>query len=113
MIKQNTTTQQLIVRLSEGVFYIDVQNIIRLEALSNYTRIYFSNRSPLLSACVLKMYDEQLQSCGFIRLHRSHLVNRQHISSISKNGIVNLSEGSRIFLSRRKKPDVMKVLTAS
>jgi two-component system, LytTR family, response regulator len=113
MIQQEPLTKQLIVNLSEGTFYIDVHTIIRLEAKSNYTWIYLSNRSPLLSSCVLKTYDQQLQPYGFVRTHRSHLINRQHISSISNTGIVSLTEGSSIAVSKRKKSKVMKQLATA
>ncbi|MBC7850432.1 MAG: response regulator transcription factor [Chitinophagaceae bacterium] len=103
---------KLAISTSEGVYFSDPRNIIRLEGEGNYTRFFFSDRKPLLVAKVIKDYEEILQGYSFIRIHKSYLVNRHHISQMDKDDMLRLSDGSHIAISRRRKEDVMQLLNA-
>jgi two-component system, LytTR family, response regulator len=97
--------------VTEGVFDILPADIIRLEASSNYTFIHFTNRRPLLIARVLKEFEHLLGRFGFIRIHRSHLVNKAHISQVDNMGRVVMGDTSRADIARRRKGEVMGVVT--
>lgn len=45
----------------------------------------------------------------FCRIHHSHLINMAHLRRYSKNdgGYVEMSDGSQIEISRRKKDDFL------
>jgi two-component system, LytTR family, response regulator len=96
--------------VTEGVFNVSPSDIIRLKASSNYTFIYFTNRKPLVIAKVLKDLQSVLGDYGFIRIHRTHLINRKYISSISTDGSIVMSDASVTGVSRRMKQQVMKQL---
>lgn len=110
----STTTSQahITVATAEGLYFFNAADIIRMEASSNYTYIYFTNRKPLLISRILGEYEEQLSSMGFIRTHRSHLVNKQHIVFIDGQGQIIMQDESKAEISRRKKKEVMKALRA-
>jgi len=88
----------------------DIPGIIRLEARSNYTRIYFANHRPLLTAKVLCQFEELLLPHGFIRTHRGHLVNPHFVTGIDRSGNIFLYDHSRIPFSRRRKKEVIQFL---
>ncbi|HXR81722.1 MAG TPA: LytTR family DNA-binding domain-containing protein, partial [Saprospiraceae bacterium] len=76
---ENVTTIpafRLTVATTEGTFFFQPGEIVRLEASSNYTYIHFTNRAKLFTARVLKDFASHLEPMGFIRTHRTHLVNR-------------------------------------
>jgi len=83
------------------------EQIIRLEADSNYTWIYFTDHPPILMAKVLRSYVEQLKPYGFLRTHRSHLVNMQYVTELDQNEIL-MSDASNAEISRSKKKEVYK-----
>jgi two-component system, LytTR family, response regulator len=95
--------QSIQLSVTEGVFHIHLADIIRLEASSNYTFIHFTNRRPLLIAKVLKDFEALLGHWGFVRIHRSHLVNTAHISHVDAMGRVVMGDASRAGVSRRKR----------
>ncbi len=103
---------KLAISTSEGVYFSDPKNIIRLEGEGNYTRFFFSDRKPLLVSKVIKDYEEILQEYSFIRIHKSYLVNKHHISQMDKDDTLVLSDGSHIAISRRRKEEVMQLLSA-
>lgn len=98
---------RLTVSTIEGLYFFNADEIIRLEARSNYTYIYFTNRKPMLIAKVLGEYEDQLSTAGFVRTHRSHLVNKQYITFIDGLGNIVMEDNSRVEISRRKKKEVM------
>lgn len=109
-IQQHQVTGFLPVNTNAGLFHFNTQDIIRLEASSNYTLIHFLNRRPLLVAKVLGDYEQMLASQGFVRTHKSHLVNKRHIRFIDPSNQIIMLDRSKAEISRRKKKEVMNAL---
>jgi two-component system LytT family response regulator len=61
-------------------------------------------------AKVLSAYQNLLEPFGFIRTHRSHLINRLHISSIHNNGDIIMDDKSKAVISRGKRRAVFSEL---
>lgn len=95
---------------TEGHRHLNPEEIIRLEASSNYTRIYFTNKSRLVASKVLKDFALLLEPFGFVRTHRTHLVNRKHVAFVSREGTIIMKDASVAGISRRMKSGVMKAL---
>ena len=93
-----------------GVYFFMSTQIIRLEADSNYTHIFFNNHKPIMMAKVLCDYQRLLEPLGFIRTHRSHLINKQHISSVHQNGDIIMDDNSKAAISRSKRREVFNEL---
>ena|SRR6187455_990948 len=92
-----------------GIYRFSLDQIIRLEAESNYTYIHLENQRPILMAKVLSEYEKILEHYGFIRTHRSHLVNWQHIADVRMNEVV-MDDQSTADISRRKRKEVLNAL---
>jgi len=108
------STQQnfkLAITTTEGTFFFRSEEIIRLEAESSYCRFYFTNRKPLLASRTLKEFEEILKLHGFIRTHKSHLINTKYIQSVHSEGYAILCDQSRVEISRRRKNDVNEALS--
>ena len=59
----------------------------------------------------LKDYEDILAEHDFIRAHKSHLVNKKFVKHFDKEGLLWLTDGSHIVVSRRKKEEVLKELS--
>lgn len=96
----------------DRVEFVEVSSIVRCQGESNYTHLYFSDRKPLLTAKSLIEYEELLGEYGFIRVHKAHLVNLNRVTSFTKNdgGILYLSNGDSVSISRRRKDFVLSRL---
>jgi two-component system LytT family response regulator len=90
--------------------YVQLKDIIRLQAERNYTRFWFVKNKQFLSAKTLMDYEKVLEGSGFIRVHKSHLVNNIHIKSYDKQGILKMSDESEVEVSRRRKDAMVKWL---
>jgi two-component system, LytTR family, response regulator len=108
MQTNNHTTINL--HTNKGIHFFLPDQIIRLEAKSNYTKIFFSNQLPMLLARVLKDFEPSLLPFGFIRTHRSHLVNKNRIVKIDGDGNIFMDDLSIAEISRRKRTEVLRQL---
>ena len=91
-----------------GIQYVLPEEIIRLQAERNYSRLYFVKGKNFLSSKTLAEYEKILRDAGFIRIHRSHLINPAHIAAYEKQEVIRLNDGCEIEVSRRKKEAVAK-----
>jgi two-component system LytT family response regulator len=104
----NLNIPRLLFLHGKKILVIKPDQIIRLEAKSNYTRIFFTDHPPLLMAKVLGRYDALLSPFGFVRTHRSHLVNRQYVTKLDQHGIIHMTDSSSAEISRRRKAEVCR-----
>jgi len=98
-------------RLEDGIRILKFKNIIRLQAVSNYTFFYTTLSSkPFISSKTLKFYEKHLNEHQFIRTHRTHLVNKAFIQSYFGGTLKKLllSNNDEIEISRRKLTTVLK-----
>ncbi|MCR9065604.1 MAG: LytTR family transcriptional regulator [Cytophagales bacterium] len=79
-----------------------LEEVAHFTADVNYTHIYYKNGESQLFSYTLKRFDDLLRPTGnFIRIHRSHLVNKAQIRQYRKREVV-LKNGEILPISRRK-----------
>ncbi|WP_420571925.1 LytR/AlgR family response regulator transcription factor [Kordia sp.] len=59
--------------------YILKERIVYVEAYENYSWLHLSNGTKHLSCKSIGYYQEQLIQDGFLRIHRSYLINLSHL----------------------------------
>ena len=94
----------------EGVHFLMPNEIVRCEAVGNYTKFFTAKNKTYLISRTLGDYDTLLSPHNFIRTHKSHLVNRKFISFIDHDGFVVLKDNTKVEVSRRRKEEVMTAL---
>jgi two-component system, LytTR family, response regulator len=96
----------------DGLGFYDIDDIVRLEADSNYTTLYFFNQTKVLASKQLKDFEELLPPEMFFRTHHAHIVNLKYIKRYIKGegGKIELLSGDTIEVSRRKKADFLKTI---
>lgn len=96
-----------------GIQLVKTQDIIRCEASNNYTLFYLSDAKKIMVTKTLKEYEELLADEGFFRVHQSHLINLEFVTGYLKHdgGYVQMTDGSQIELSRRKKDAFLTLIT--
>lgn len=88
-------------------YFFHVDDVVRLEASSNYTLIHTVNSRPLVVAKVLSAYEELLAGLGFVRVNRSHLINSRFLKKINASGNLVMADDRQIKISRRRKKNVI------
>src|SRR5689334_15193667 len=105
----------LILSTSTGIEIIQTDTIVRIEAISNYSKLFFANGKTLVVAKLLRWFEEKLPGYQFIRVHRTHIINRGYLLSYhhERNGCMQLANGESIEVSKRKKILVRNWIYAS
>jgi two-component system LytT family response regulator len=107
---QNKNKFRLALADASEVKYVQLDEIIRLQAESNYTHIFLAGNKVFVSAKTLKDYDELLKGHHFLRVHKSHLVNPAHIDSYDRSGMLQMSDGAKVEVARRKREFLQQAL---
>lgn len=105
---RNPASLTLYTRVGREIFLPG--QIIRLEAKGNYTKVYFTDRFSVLVSRVLKDFVPLLVPMGFVRTHRSHLVNKKYIAQVCNNNLIIMNDNSTADISKRKKASVFSAL---
>lgn len=96
----------------DGLLFYDINDILYLEANSNYTNIHFTNKTKLLASKTLKDFEELLPEDIFFRPHHSFIINLNFIKRYIKGdgGQIELTNGTYVDVSRRKKDEFLKAI---
>lgn len=89
---------------------IAMHTLVRIEAWSNYSRLFLTNGKVLVASTVLKRLEERLDSGMFIRAHHTHLVNVDHVAGLNALGEISLRNGDHIPIARRRRNYVIRFL---
>jgi DNA-binding LytR/AlgR family response regulator len=90
-----------VITILRGSVHLCVSDIIRLEAERNYTRFVLKDGCQLLTSKNLSFY-ESLLAESFVRVHKSHLLNRRYITGFGKLQ-VQMQDGFVVKVARRKR----------
>jgi len=103
---------RIAIRNNEAIEYLEINEIIRCEADNNYTKIYLTNSKRLLVSKTLKEFESILEMHDFVRIHQSHLINKEHLKRYikSEGGTVILSDGTELPVARARKDSLNKSL---
>jgi len=101
--------KKIVLKTSDSIYIIDVQDIIRCESDSSYTLFFIKDGRKIMVSKVLKDYDELLSDSGFLRVHKSHLVNLNHINKFNKadGGFLEMKDNSNVPVSQRKRDMIL------
>lgn len=101
----NNAGETLVVNLSELMY---------IKASSSYSHFVMRDNAQHVSSRTLKVYADTLESHpDFVRIHRSFIVNKNFVSSISKKGRVSwvvMKDNEKLEISERLKEDITELL---
>ena len=82
---------------------VSVNDIILLRGDANYTNFFFQHRKKFTVSHSLKYFEERLLCNGFLRIHRSYLVNSKFIKTTNLDELtVTLMDGTELKVARRR-----------
>lgn len=100
---------RIFVQKSEKLVNLPVSNIVHLEASKDYTIISTQNDQYVSSSGISKL-ENRLDPDTFIRIHRSTIINLEHLSEIEKQpngGLLAIMDNGKSFsVSRSYAPEI-------
>ena len=89
----------------KGFIVVKLDDIIYCEAERSYTIFHLDGKRTVTVSKSLIEYDNLLQETQFFRIHKSFLINLNHIKEYQRGegGLVIMTDNAEIEVSRRKK----------
>jgi len=95
----------------DGIRFIKMKDIVRLEASGRYTKFHLANKEVILSSRTMGDFEETLSTNEFFRIHETHIINLLYIDRFHKgNNYVLLTDKTELPLARRRKEDFLKII---
>lgn len=86
---RNENKSTIFVKTDYKLVQIELNSILYIEGLKDYVKIYQEGTDrPVLSLMSMKSLEENLPQKGFMRVHRSYIVNLDKVRTIERNRIV-------------------------
>lgn len=102
--------KKIVLPLMEGFEVVKIADIITCEAHDNFTDFHFSSKPKMMICRSLKFYEDLLADSGFMRVHKSYLINLEHVVKYlrGKGGEITMTDGHIIPVSPQKKEAFME-----
>lgn len=110
MSAKEAASFNLALRNKNNIQLVSPKEIVRCEGLNNYTKFFMENGEVLLAAKTIKEYEEILEEHGFVRTHKTHLVNIVFVKALMNDYQLQLTNGTMIEISKRRREEVMDFL---
>ncbi len=104
--------KKIILSDNETIYFVKVQDIVRCQAEGTYTEFYILPNQKITVSRSLKEFEDMLTPFGFIRVHHSHLVNKEKIQKFQKSdgGSLLMENNHEVPVSQRRKGIVLSEL---
>lgn len=108
---RSSQNRKIILKTSDNIYLIRVQDISYIESDGSYTFVYLQNSNRILIARNLKEFEEMLVDQGFYRVHKSYLINMAHIARFEKGegGSVILDNECKVPVASRKREELLEM----
>jgi two-component system, LytTR family, response regulator len=112
LVNKKNPFSRIAIPTIEGLHFIKVEDIIYLEASSNYTHIFTSEKKKYIASHTLKDFEDMLPGEIFLRIHNSYIINKNYTEKYirGEGGQVVLSNGVTLDVAKRKKSEFLKAI---
>jgi two-component system LytT family response regulator len=106
--------KRLFINMIGKIEVIQINDLIYLQACSNYTELILKNGTVFKASKSLKTYFDQIESHpDFIKIHRSYVINKTYLKQIirenNKTSVVMI-DNKELEISPIKKDEILNKL---
>jgi two-component system LytT family response regulator len=112
-VKEHHAPKRLALATLQGIVFLKINEIIRVEALSNYSTFYLVNKQKVMVSKTLKEFELILTMQNFFRVNRSCIVNTDYIVKYKNEdgGVLELQDGSEVGVGPHRKNELVELLS--
>ena len=105
-------TRRISIPTAEGLQFINIDDIVYLEASDNYSIIYLNSKQKFIVSRTLKDFEELLPAETFVRIHHSSIINKNYVEKYIRGdgGQVVMRNGNVLDVSKRKKSEFLQAI---
>lgn len=111
-IHQQTPFDKISIATTKGLIFINLANIIAIEADGNYATFHLLEGKPVVASKNLSFFEEILtENPQFFRSHKQFIINLSHVQEyLSVESLIVLSNGIKAKLARTRKDLFLQVV---
>lgn len=96
----------------DGIYFVNIRDIVRFEAEDNYTHIFLSNNERITACKTIKSYEDLLGPMNFFRVHKRYMINLNYMRKYIRGdgGYVIMEDNTEIEVSRRRRAPFIDLL---
>jgi two-component system LytT family response regulator len=104
--------KRITIPTTDGLHFINIDDIIYLEASNNYTNIYLFSNQKFLVSRTLKDFEDLLPADNFFRIHHATIINKFFVDRYirGEGGQVIMRDGKTLDVSKRKKTEFLQAI---
>ena len=112
-LKDQHAPKRLALATLQGIVFLKINEIIRVEALSNYSTFYLVSKQKIMVSKTLKEFEPVLTMQNFFRVNRSCIVNTDYIVKYKNEdgGMLELQDGSEVGVGPHRKNELIELLS--
>lgn len=109
LIENRPHMSRIALPTAEGIHLVKKDDILKVEAMSNYSIFFLNNLSKIIVSRTLKEFEILFEHTQLLRVNRSVIVNLDYIVKYKKGegGTIEMMDGSEIEVSPSKKKQLM------
>ena len=112
-LRDQNAPKRLAVATLQGITFLKIKEIVRVEALSNYSTFHLVNKQKIMVSKTLKDFESLLVQQSFFRVNRSCIVNTDYIIRYKNEdgGVLELHDGTEIGVGPHRKSELLDLLS--
>lgn len=105
--------RKITIHTVDGIHLLQLDDILYCKSEGSYSFIYLKDQPVLMVSKNLAEMEELIKSSRFFRVHKSHLINQDHILKVNKadGGDVIMSNQEKVPIARQRKVDFFEWLS--
>ena len=109
--KSKLNNQRLPFNVQSGIEFVNPDEISYVSGENNYSVLHYTNGEKLMVSKTLSVVEKMLSKHTFLRIHKSYLLNLQHIVRYvnSDGGHIEVVGGVQLSVSRTKRGAIKKL----
>jgi two-component system, LytTR family, response regulator len=105
---KQTSNDRIVLKTNDEYHIIDVDEIISIEADTNYCWFYLNESRKIFVGGSMKDFEKKLPSHLFFRIHQSHIINLYQVKRFNSNeALCLMRDGTEVPVSQRKKDELI------
>jgi len=103
--------KKIILKTFDNIYLVKVADILCCESDGRYATFHFQSGEKVMVSNTLKYYQDILSEFGFYRIHKSFLINMEHIVRFEKSegGYIILTNNLKIPVASRKREELLEL----
>lgn len=95
----------------DGLMFVRKTEVLYAVADGNYTHVHLTETRKVKVLRKLKEVSQLLSDDNFMRIHRSHLINLEHVVQLHESEMVEMQDGCKLSVARNRKANFIEKFT--